>query len=296
MSAEFTTMAVMAEKSMSPRRGGVGATATVGWILKSLSLMAEARRSKTKTKTPGKNATDALSKTLDALNAEHGLEGCPPEQFYGSAARTPGSNGSRQVDAALGRPRAAAAGTMLSTFFRRSTPKTEFHVPTGGARTRGAASAGSSDASGDKKTSTILSPNAERLLKEKADPIMVDLLDDSDEEGKKNEANPAVQNLAPMNLTSEGDEPRRSTRSSRYRSLQHEVGNLSAMFPDSKTKGAVQITLGDLEHLKDGDMLNDQCVDFFLRYIQVETIGKNKPELLERVHFFNSFFYQKLAF
>ena len=123
---------------------------------------------------------------------------------------------------------------------------------------------------------------------------MVDLLDDSDEEGKKNEANPAVQNLAPMNLTSEGDEPRRSTRSSRYRSLQHEVGNLSAMFPDSKTKGAVQITLGDLEHLKDGDMLNDQCVDFFLRYIQVETIGKNKPELLERVHFFNSFFYQKL--
>ena len=295
MSAEFTTMAVMAEKSMSPRRGE-SERRRRSVDFEKFEFDGGGETPKTKTKTPGKNATDALSKTLDALNAEHGLEGCPPEQFYGSAARTPGSNGSRQVDAALGRPRAAAAGTMLSTFFRRSTPKTEFHVPTGGARTRGAASAGSSDASGDKKTSTILSPERRTSTRrKKADPIMVDLLDDSDEEGKKNEANPAVQNLAPMNLTSEGDEPRRSTRSSRYRSLQHEVGNLSAMFPDSKTKGAVQITLGDLEHLKDGEMLNDQCVDFFLRYIQVETIGKNTPELLERVHFFNSFFYQKLV-
>jgi len=296
MSAEFTTMAVMAEKSMSPRRGQ-GERGRRSVDFEKFTFDGGGETSKAKTKTPRKSATDDLSKTLDALNAEHGLEGCPPEQFYGSAARPPGSNGSRQVNAALGRSRtAAAAGTMLSTYFRRSTPKREFHVPTDGTRARGATSTWASDVDGDDGASTMLSPERRMSTRrKKVDPIMVDLLDDTDEEGKQDDAFPAVQNLAPMNLTSEGEAPRRSTRSSRYRSLQHEVGNLSAMFPDAKTKGAVQITLGDLEHLKDGEMLNDQCVDFFLRYIQVKTIGKDAPELLERVHFFNSFFYQKLV-
>ena len=295
MSAEFTTMAVMAEKSMSPRRGD-GERGRRSVDFEKFTFDGGGETSKAKTKTPRKSATDDLSKTLDALNAEHGLEGCPPEQFYGSAARPLGSNGSRQVDAALGRSRAAAAGTMLSTYFRRSTPKREFHVPTAGTRAQGATSTWASNAGGDGEASTMLSPERRvSTRRKKVDPIMVDLLDDSDEEGKQDDTLPAVQNLAPMNLTSEGEAPRRSTRSSRYRSLQHEVGNLSAMFPDAKTKGAVQITLGDLEHLKDGEMLNDQCVDFFLRYIQVKTIGKDAPELLERVHFFNSFFYQKLV-
>lgn len=297
MSAEFTTMAVMAEKSMSPRRGeGEGERGRRSVDFEKFTFDGGGETSKAKTKTPRKSATDDLSKTLDALNAEHELEGCPPEQFYGSAARPLSSNGSRQVDAALGRSRAAAAGTTLSTYFRRSTPNREFHVPTAGTRAQGATSTWASNAGGDDEASTMLSPERRvSTRRKKVDPIMVDLLDDSDEEGKQDDTLPAVQNLAPMNLTSEGDAPRRSTRSSRYRSLQHEVGNLSAMFPDAKTKGAVQITLGDLENLKDGEMLNDQCVDFFLRYIQVKTIGKDAPELLERVHFFNSFFYQKLV-
>ena len=53
MSAEFTTMAVMAEKSMSPRRGS-RSDGDGRWILKSLSLMAEARRRKRRRRRQGK--------------------------------------------------------------------------------------------------------------------------------------------------------------------------------------------------------------------------------------------------
>ena len=251
---------------------------------------------------------EALGRMLDAIEGEHGVRSSggassPPTRPWSSVGVR--SNGERQVAAALGR---APAPRIESTYFKKTRAATmPTATTTKGSPTKqttvGDAFALAANtalpAGGDGKDAEKDSPPSKRRAssrgkKEKADPIMVDLLESGEEEENPAE-NTFTLNTAPALVSNEGDEPRRSTRSSRYRSLQTELGNLSAMYPDENAKGAVQITLGDLENLKDGAMLNDQCVDFFLKYVQIETMGKQFPEVLETVHVFNSFFYQKLA-
>ena len=244
-------------------------------------------------------------------------------------ARRP-TRGSRMVDAALGRPSTTeTTTTMMNTYHKRSAPPAP--VVTGGkttttTTTKDDADENENEDANDKKkiddgdddddeeesprgaSQTITKETKKKRKNDKTDdgPIMVDLLDDGSGDDEERNANDddddddskkkkSLQKLEPVNLLSMADDGlRRSTRSSRYRSLQTEVGNLVTTYP-AGVKGAVQITLGDLEYLRDGEMLNDQCVDFFMKYLQCNFMDKEVPELSKRVHIFNSFFYQKLT-
>jgi len=295
---EWTTMAQMAErkspaKSLRERDGR--------------RFDPEKYRFDTEKASP--NAADAvngLSKALDDIDGDLGsMSSLSPDRYPGrketaswdTLARRPTSHGSRQVDAALGRagaPEAKSTPSTISTYFRKSVGATQPTKPTAAVDDFAAAATDK-----DRERLPMSPPPPKRRAKSKrgdpASPMVVDLLETSDEENPSENGSRGVQSLDPVSLTSENDEIRRSTRSSRYRSLQHTVGNLATDYPDSKTKGSVQITLGDLEHLRDGAMLNDQCVDFYLKYVQVEMLGANASEILDKVHIFNSFFYQKLA-
>ena len=312
-SMEFVTVAQMAE-GRSPREGAKRKTKTRAVdsgeaAFESFKYQGgggdgEATGTATTKKRRPRDALEDLGKTLDSIEKDQvgGVSRgeISPDQFYGGRtsqattwdlARRP-TRGSRMVDAAMGRPLTTETTTM-KTYHKRSAPPP---VVT----------------SGNTPTTTTKDDNDEnenekkkKKKKKKASdddgPIMVDLLDDgsgddeernADDDSKKKKS---LQKLEPVNLLSaENDALRRSTRSSRYRSLQTEVGNLVTTYP-AGVKGAVQITLGDLEYLRDGEMLNDQCVDFFMKYLQSNLMDKQVPELSKRVHIFNSFFYQKLT-
>ena len=251
-------------------------------------------------------AVNGLSRALDDIDGDLGsMSSLSPDRYPGrketaswdTLARQPTSHGSRQLDAALGRagaPEAKSTPTTISTYFKKSAGATQPTTTTAAVDDFAAAATDKS-----RERLPMSPPPPKRRAKstrgDPASPMVVDLLETSDEENPLENESRGVQSLDPVSLTSENGEIRRSTRSSRYRSLQNTVGNLATDYPDSKTKGSVQITLGDLEHLRDGEMLNDQCVDFYLKYIQVEMLGANAFEILDKVHIFNSFFYQKLA-
>merc|ERR1712038_200653 len=55
---------------------------------------------------------------------------------------------------------------------------------------------------------------------------------------------------------------------------------------------SVIITSNDLELLNPGEFLNDSIVDFYLMYI-ARKLKKDKINLFNRMHFFNSFFYKR---
>ena len=291
-SMEFETMAVRAERSPLGKARSGGGERRVSVDFERFAHAREATPSGRRASEVD-DAAAAVARTLDAINHEHGLGGDIKRQWSEVGVR---SNGQRQLDAALGResePKPRRGDEQ--TYYRRATRTTTNAI----GRLFGLSSK-ESDEKNDRggATQSDDKPPAKRRASsrgKKTEPIMVDLLESEEERGEDDlETSTKVLDSSDA-VTASGDELRRSTRSSRYRSLQTELGNLSTMYPDAKVKGAVQITLGDLENLKDGSMLNDQCVDFFLKYVQIETIGKQFPDVLSKVHFFNSFFYQKLA-
>lgn len=331
-SMEFVTVAQMAEgrspgegaKKKKSQRGG-------GAAFEEFRCQGDARTTavkKKKQRTP-RDALEDLEKALDGIEKDDIGGEISPEQFYGrrasqatmwDLARRP-TRGSRMVDAALGRPSTTkTTETTMKTYHKRSAPPAP--VVTGGktTTTKDDADENENEDGNDKKKQKKIDDDAEeqesprgatqtttktqRKKKKKKDetddgPIMVDLLDDeernADDADDDDDSKKSLQKLEPVNLLSMADDGlRRSTRSSRYRSLQTEVGNLVTTYP-AGVKGAVQITLGDLEYLRDGEMLNDQCVDFFMKYLQCNLMDKEIPELSKRVHIFNSFFYQKLT-
>ena len=58
------------------------------------------------------------------------------------------------------------------------------------------------------------------------------------------------------------------------------------------TADGVVITCGDLERLKDGEMLNDSIIDFYFKYLDLEIIPKWK--IPRKFYFYSSFFIRKL--
>ncbi|KAK9695577.1 hypothetical protein K7432_012884, partial [Basidiobolus ranarum] len=54
--------------------------------------------------------------------------------------------------------------------------------------------------------------------------------------------------------------------------------------------GGVTVTMGDLNRVKRNEMLNDNVIEFFLRYIYAKTVEKD-PLLASKVHIFSPFFY-----
>jgi Ulp1 family protease len=54
-------------------------------------------------------------------------------------------------------------------------------------------------------------------------------------------------------------------------------------------KNVITIHESDLSCLAEGEFLNDNIIDFFLRYLKEEVIGYAS----EHIHFYSSFFYKK---
>ena len=261
-----------------------------------------------------------LARTNDGIERELVRERrmeMSPEQFYGRGATPsasagwmragrPATLGSRQVRAALGLTPTSIPTSTTRTYTRTPVRVEEESSRRASPRGHGTTPTMKSEKS-DREEDEVRLPGvapAERPAKRRAtmargkkrEPMVVDLLEESDEEkddGEKGASAAAPPFELPVDLVGE-EQPRRSTRASRYRSLTHLVGNLDAMYPNT-AKGAVRVALADLDCLKDGEMLNDQCVDFYLKYLQCETLAQQLPKILERVHIFNSFFYQKLA-
>ncbi|KAI8048367.1 hypothetical protein BDF22DRAFT_623865 [Syncephalis plumigaleata] len=66
----------------------------------------------------------------------------------------------------------------------------------------------------------------------------------------------------------------------------------SFVYPFDGVK-AIAISNNDYQRLRDGEFLNDTIIDFYLRY-HLDSL-KCTPQLLDKVHLFNTFFYHKLT-
>ena len=65
------------------------------------------------------------------------------------------------------------------------------------------------------------------------------------------------------------------------------------VYPE-KSKKRETIKYEDLLRLDDDEFLNDTLVAFFIRYLEFHVEGTN-PDLLKKMHFFNSYFYERLS-
>lgn len=65
------------------------------------------------------------------------------------------------------------------------------------------------------------------------------------------------------------------------------------LYPFEGAKRA-NVDYGDLKRLEDEEFLNDNIINFYMRYIEDE-LQKLHPELHKQTHFFNTFFYERLS-
>uniref|UniRef100_A0A8C5R8M3 Sentrin-specific protease 6 n=1 Tax=Leptobrachium leishanense TaxID=445787 RepID=A0A8C5R8M3_9ANUR len=70
------------------------------------------------------------------------------------------------------------------------------------------------------------------------------------------------------------------------------VGPIEKLFvyPPPPAKGGISVTNEDLHCLNEGEFLNDVIIDFYLKYLVLEKLGKDA----DRIHIFSSFFYKRL--
>ena len=66
----------------------------------------------------------------------------------------------------------------------------------------------------------------------------------------------------------------------------------SLVFP-ATGKNRATVDAEDIKRLDEGEFLNDNLISFYLRYMQVQ-LEKQRPELLDKVYIFSSFFFDKL--
>ncbi|RKP37871.1 hypothetical protein BJ085DRAFT_10093, partial [Dimargaris cristalligena] len=65
------------------------------------------------------------------------------------------------------------------------------------------------------------------------------------------------------------------------------------VYPFSGIK-SVSITRSDTSRLRPEEYLNDTIIEFYLKYLQ-DRLRESNPDLVNQVHFFNSFFYSQLT-
>ncbi|KAF4995537.1 hypothetical protein FGRMN_5080 [Fusarium graminum] len=58
-------------------------------------------------------------------------------------------------------------------------------------------------------------------------------------------------------------------------------------------KNRATVDKDDIQRLDEGEFLNDNLISFYLRYLQVQ-LEKERPDILEKVYIFNTFFFEKL--
>ncbi|ORX88349.1 cysteine proteinase [Basidiobolus meristosporus CBS 931.73] len=88
--------------------------------------------------------------------------------------------------------------------------------------------------------------------------------------------------------------PRRSTRiTNRVQSSPKPLSQDLFVYPFTGVN-SITITGDDVFRLSEGEFLNDNLVEFYLKYFQNQLIESN-PTLADQVHFFNPFFYKRLT-
>jgi hypothetical protein len=154
----------------------------------------------------------------------------------------------------------------------------------------------SSDRSNDvgERSSKLHSPTT-RSKRAAQKPDAIEILDDSDDEGAAARGGVAAHAAAELPIRST-----RPTRSTVKLSVPQRIGNISAVYPVGSVPeeiahiGTVEVTSRDLLTLDDGEFLNDNVIEFFIKKLQMDVHAKH-PEDLARCHIFNSFFYEKLT-
>ncbi|RMJ03699.1 hypothetical protein CDV36_014773 [Fusarium kuroshium] len=58
-------------------------------------------------------------------------------------------------------------------------------------------------------------------------------------------------------------------------------------------KNRATVDRDDIPRLDEGEFLNDNLISFYLRYLQVQ-LEKERPQILDKVYIFNTFFFEKL--
>ncbi|WAO93911.1 ULP-PROTEASE domain-containing protein [Fusarium falciforme] len=58
-------------------------------------------------------------------------------------------------------------------------------------------------------------------------------------------------------------------------------------------KNRATVDRDDIPRLDEGEFLNDNLISFYLRYLQIQ-LEKERPEVLDKVYIFNTFFFEKL--
>lgn len=66
----------------------------------------------------------------------------------------------------------------------------------------------------------------------------------------------------------------------------------SLVFP-ATGKNRATVDKDDIPRLDEGQFLNDNLINFYIRYLQIQ-LEKTHPEILKKVYFFNTFFFEKL--
>ncbi|KAK9702175.1 hypothetical protein K7432_011381 [Basidiobolus ranarum] len=88
--------------------------------------------------------------------------------------------------------------------------------------------------------------------------------------------------------------PRRSTRITKQTKCSPKPLSQDLFVYPFTGVNSITITGDDVYRLSDGEFLNDNLVEFYLKYFQNQLIESN-PTLAEQVHFFNPFFYKRLT-
>jgi hypothetical protein len=121
-----------------------------------------------------------------------------------------------------------------------------------------------------------------------ADPILLSSSsDEEDEDGKKN-------NKWERRLMAVVNPCQRKTRRSSQFETDPVLDELYCSMPPEGGHGAVKFMLKDFFRLKPEEFMNDSCIDYFIKYLELR-LKNEKPDDWKRCYFFNSFFYKKLT-
>lgn len=72
------------------------------------------------------------------------------------------------------------------------------------------------------------------------------------------------------------------------------LDKLKCFMPPEGGRGSIKLSLRDYLQLRPMEFLNDSCIDYFMKSIEIR-LKEEIPKAWERCYFFNSFFYKKLT-
>ncbi|WFC99158.1 Ulp1 peptidase [Malassezia yamatoensis] len=143
------------------------------------------------------------------------------------------------------------------------------------------------------KDSTLMNPNnliSARSQSEESKPIQnPSNLQNTDAPGITEIASPVAES-SDASTDNEHDRPRRSSRNN---TENQELNQPIFRYPDSGPF-AVTILRSDLRRLDPEEFLNDTIIEFGMKYI-CEQIRERDPHLVNQMHLFNTFFFEKMS-